>query len=144
MNNRKFLARTLVVAIVILLSACMPKNSASPADTQSWQAFEELQQSVAGATGRTANDLEVVGNEHRIVVFVLTPPAAGTDLAAMQAEAAQIAAAVAGSVSARTNLPGVQVISVSYIHKHGTKDEHTDDVFDYRRDAARGFSEHIS
>jgi len=144
MNKRKFLARTLIVATTILLSACMPKDSASSAGTQSWQVFEELQQSVAGATGRTASDLEVVGNQNRIVVFVLTAPAAGTDLAAMQAEAAQIAAAVAGSVSGRTDLPGVQAISVSYIHKHGTKDEHTADVFDYRRDAAGGFSEHIS
>ena len=48
------------------------------------------------------------------------------------------------SVSARTDLSGVQAISVSYIHKHGTSDEHTDDVFDYRRDAAGDFSQHIT
>jgi hypothetical protein len=74
----------------------------------------------------------------------MSPPAAGTDLAAMQAESARIAAAVAGSVSTQTDLSGVQSISVSYIHKHGTRDEHTDDVFDYRRDAAGDFSQHIS
>ena len=62
----------------------------------------------------------------------------------MRAEAAQIAAAVAGSVSAKTDLSGVQAISVSYIHKRGSSDEHTDDVFDYRRDAAGDFSEHIT
>ena len=144
MNKRKFLARTLIVATAILPSACMPKDSASPAGTQSWQALEDLQQSVAGATGRTASDIEVAGNKHRIVVSVMSAPAAGTDLPAMQAEAARIAAAVGGSVSARTDLSGVEAISVFYVHKHGTSDEHTDDVFDYRRDAAGGFSQHIT
>jgi hypothetical protein len=144
MDKRTVLARTLVVVTAILLSACMPKDSASPDGTQSWQTFEMVQQSVVGATGRTASDIEVAGNKHRIVVFVMSPPAAGTDLAAMQAEAARIAAAVAGAVSARTDLSGVQAVNVSYIHKSGTSDEHTDDVFDYRRDAAGGFTLHVT
>lgn len=145
MDKRTAFGRSLIiVATAILLSACTPKDSASAVGTQSWQALEELQHSVAEATGRIASDIEVAGNTHRIVVFLMSPPAAGTDLTAMQAEAAQIAAAVAGSLGARTDLSGVQAISVSYIHKHGTSDEHTDDVFDYRRDEAGAFSEHIT
>lgn len=144
MGKRAVLGRALVVATAVLLSACTPKDSASPASAQSWQAFEELQQAVVGATGRSPGDIEVVGSSHRILVLVMSPPVAGTDIAAMQVEAAQIAGAVAGSISSRTDLSGVQAVSVSYIHKRGTSDEHTDDVFDYRRDAAGNLTEHIT
>lgn len=144
MEKTTFLGRTLIVATAVLLSACAQKDSASTAGPQSWQAFVEVEQAVVGATGRTAGDIEVAGNKARLVVLVMSPPAGGTDLAALQAEAAQIAAAVAGSVGGRTDLSGVQAISVSYIHERGTSDEHTADVFDYRRDGAGGFSEHIS
>ncbi|MEQ1581185.1 MAG: hypothetical protein ABL964_11380 [Steroidobacteraceae bacterium] len=144
MNIPTALRRIPIVATVILLSACAQRDSAAPSGTQGWQAFETLQQAVVAATGRTDTEVEVVGNRNRIVILLMTAPAAGTDLAAMRAEATQIAAAVAGKSGTPTGLSAVQAISVTYIHKHGTSDEHTDDVFDYRRNAAGDFSEHIT
>jgi hypothetical protein len=144
MNIPMAFRRIPIVATAILLSACAQRDSAAPSGTQGWQAFETLQQSIVAATGRTDTEVEVVGNRNRIVVLVMTAPAAGTDLAAMRAEATQIVAAVASRADAPTDFSAVQGISVTYIHRHGTSDEHTDDVFDYRRNAAGDFSEHIT
>jgi hypothetical protein len=133
-------AAILIAAAVLGLAGCAQKSAAVPAPSATaWQVLEDVRQATASATKRSPAAIDVARSEFRVVVAVSAAEEANADIPALQAEAAVIAVALEDLAKRQADLAGIQVLSVAFVHQHGTSGAHTDNVFDFRKQSNGAF-----
>jgi len=140
-------ARILYVMVIatagLLLGACSPKPASElPAASQNLQVLANVRETVVGGSHYAAADVDITRNEYRIAISLISQPANSSDAAALEAEASTIVSAVERILPTNPALSQIQVISIAYVHRHGTADTHTDDVFEFRKTQGNSFQHH--
>ena len=130
----------LVAAAVLALPGCVQKPAGvPPPSATTWQVLEDIRQATASATKRSPAAIDVSRSEFRVVVAMSAAEEANANIPALQSEAAVIALALEDLAKRQADLAGIQVLSVAFVHQHGTSGAHTDDVFDFRKQSNGAF-----